>query len=101
MSIFAQYSITETLNAVREAEASWAIVVTLPEAAAEALRRHGSVKYIQKVVTGPVAQSVGAAGEREVSASVLRLVPGPKVAPPTWSSGTYGGSLGGHTFVFR
>jgi RHS repeat-associated protein len=77
------------LSAVKEAETSWAIVVTLPEAAAEALRRHGSVKYIQKVVTGPVAHGVGTAGEREVSASVLRLVPGPKVAPPTWSSGTY------------
>src|ERR1051325_9728897 len=66
------------------------MVVTLPLSSVEALRNHERVKYLQRSVTGAVADSPAA--ER----AIMRLHAGStgksvsaEGTPPTWQSGTY------------
>jgi RHS repeat-associated protein len=63
------------------------LVVTLPDGAVEAWRKHPSVKYMQLVVlgTGRTSRKNHLLG----SAPASTFVPGNAAAPPTWNSGNY------------
>src|SRR5882672_8539342 len=59
-----------------------------PEQAVEAMRKHGAVKYIQKVILGPLPDA-SAPASLGPTASAMFLRTAPEATPPTWSSGTY------------
>jgi RHS repeat-associated protein len=67
------------------------IVVTLPDAAADALRKHDAVKYIQKLIVGTGASATSS----QRFPSILRIDAQAKTLRPqpegalVWSSGTY------------
>ena len=62
------------------------MVITLPDAAIEALRQHAAVKYFQRVVTGPFVAHTSQSGSKTVESSLARAADS---TPPTWSSGAY------------
>jgi RHS repeat-associated protein len=79
------------------------IVVTLPDAAIEALRQHAAVKYFQRVVTGPFTTQK----PQSVMRITQSLTPRTDSSPPTWSSGTYSydssgniTGIGSNTYVY-
>src|SRR5438552_16610864 len=64
------------------------LVVTIPDATLPLLRKHGGVKYTQRLVVG---QMIEAASNPLPAASSEALAPHSEVTPgpPTWSSGPY------------
>jgi RHS repeat-associated protein len=74
------------------------IQVLLPAPAVEALRKHGRVKYIQKVILGPLPAPV-VTGATRLTPSVLSLHPNAEATPPTWSSGTYRYDASGNIYA--
>src|SRR3954454_14014600 len=71
-----------------ESKAPGRIQVLLPAPAVEALLKHGRVKYIQKVIQGPLPD-VSVSAPSRLMPSVMSLHPAAEATPPTWSSGTY------------
>ncbi len=64
------------------------VVVELPPAALEAMRKHGRVKYVQHLITGPVTASTASLREKTASASlVARTLTGGGTLQ--WSTGDY------------
>jgi len=74
------------------------IQVTLPAPAVEALRRQERVKYIQKVILGPLPDaSAPAALRMKPSTASLRATT--EATPPTWRSGTYKYDASGNIYA--
>ena len=74
------------------------IQVTLPEPAVEALRRQERVKYIQKVILGPLPNASAPAALR-VTPSTASLRTTTESTPPTWRSGTYKYDASGNIYA--
>jgi RHS repeat-associated protein len=74
------------------------IQVTLPEPAVEAMRKQERVKYIQKVILGPLPNASAPATLRMTpSTSSLRATT--ESTPPTWRSGTYKYDASGNIYA--
>jgi RHS repeat-associated protein len=74
------------------------IQVTLPEPAVEAMRKQERVKYIQRVILGPLPNASAPATLRMTpSTSSLRATT--ESTPPTWRSGTYKYDASGNIYA--
>jgi len=74
------------------------IQVTLPAPAVEALRRQERVKYIQKVILGPLPDASAPAALR-MTPSTASLHARAESTPPTWRSGTYKYDASGNIYA--
>jgi RHS repeat-associated protein len=74
------------------------IQVTLPAPAVEAMRKQERVKYIQKVILGPLPDASAPAALRmtPLTASLRASV---ESAPPTWRSGSYKYDASGNIYA--
>jgi RHS repeat-associated protein len=74
------------------------IQVTLPAPAVEAMRKQERVKYIQKVILGPLPNASAPVTLRMTpSTSSLRATT--ESTPPTWKSGTYRYDMSGNIYA--
>jgi RHS repeat-associated protein len=74
------------------------VVVTLPAQAVEAMRKHGGVKYIQKVLLGPVPDA-SAPPELRMTPTTSSLRVAAEATPPKWSSGMYQYDTSGNIYA--
>jgi len=74
------------------------IQVILPEPAVEAMRKQERVKYIQKVILGPLPDASAPAALR-MTPSTASLRTTAESTPPTWRSGTYKYDASGNIYA--
>jgi RHS repeat-associated protein len=74
------------------------IQVTLPAPAVEALRKQERVKYIEKVILGPVPDA-SAPAKLRMTPSTASLRATAESTPPTWRSGTYKYDASGNIYA--
>jgi len=74
------------------------VQVTLPEQAVDAIRKHGGVKYIQKVILGPIPDA-SAPAELRLTPRTSSLHVAAEATPPTWKSGTYQYDTSGNIYA--
>jgi RHS repeat-associated protein len=74
------------------------IQVTLPAPAVEAMRKQERVKYIQKVILGPLPDASAPAALR-MTPLTASLRATPESTPPTWRSGTYKYDASGNIYA--
>jgi RHS repeat-associated protein len=74
------------------------IQVTLPEPAVEAMRKQERVKYIQKVILGPLPDA-SAPAKLLMAPSTASLRATAESTPPTWRSGTYKYDASGNIYA--
>jgi RHS repeat-associated protein len=74
------------------------IQVTLPAPAVEALRKQERVKYIEKVILGPVPDA-SAPAQLRMTPSTASLRATAESTPPTWRTGTYKYDASGNIYA--
>jgi len=74
------------------------IQVILPAPAVEAMRKQERVKYIQKVILGPLPDA-SAPAELRMTPSTASLRTTTESTPPTWRSGTYKYDASGNIYA--